>query len=66
MADHKGCWYCGGRNPGNTPLRSIVKTTIEPDGHKDSGHTTGFALCDTHAAAPVLDLRVPPEQRKAK
>lgn len=64
MANHKGCWYCGGRNKGDTPLSSIVKPTIEPDGHKDHGHTTGFALCDNCAPAPILDLRVPFTERK--
>lgn len=64
MASHRGCWYCGGRNKGDAPLRSLIKVTIEPDGSKNHGHTMGFALCDPHADAPVLDLRVPMEQRR--
>lgn len=56
---HSGCWYCGSKS--QEVLVAIQKNIIDKDGKSSSG---GYALCNTCAAASVLDQRVPVEQRR--
>lgn len=57
---HEGCWYCGSKS--QEILTAVQKPIITPSGASTVG---GYALCDTCAKAPVLDQRVPVEQRRS-
>mgnify|MGYP001611599938 FL=1 len=57
---HSGCWYCGSKS--QEILVAVQKNVITRDGKSSSG---GYALCDVCKQAPVLDQRVPVEQRRA-
>jgi|GraSoiStandDraft_11_1057310.scaffolds.fasta_scaffold2317998_1 hypothetical protein len=56
---HGGCWYCGSKK--QPILRATQKQIIDRDGKSSQG---GAALCDICFAAPILDQRVPMEQRR--
>lgn len=57
---HGGCWYCGSK--AQPILNAVQKNVIDKDGKSSSG---GYALCVVCEKAPVLDQRVPVEQRRA-
>lgn len=60
--DHKhgGCWYCSSTN--QQVLTALQKRIIDKDGNESS---YSVAICDVCTKAPVLDQRIPMEQRKA-
>lgn len=56
---HDGCWYCGSKQ--QPILKATQKTIIDANGKQLTG---GYALCDECIKAPVLDQRIPVEQRR--
>lgn len=56
---HGGCWYCGSKS--QPILKAMQKTTIGTTGSETKG---GYAVCDECAKVPVLDQRIPVEQRR--
>lgn len=57
---HGGCWYCASKKDEILTVRNI--RVIDNQGKESSG---SYALCSVCVKAPVLDQRVPMEQRKA-
>jgi radical SAM superfamily enzyme len=58
---HGGCWYCAART--QPVLTAIQKQVIDKDGKSSTG---GYALCDVCVGAPMLDQRIPMEQRQVR
>lgn len=56
---HSGCWYCASTS--QEVLNAQQKRIIDREG-KESSYSV--AVCDLCAKAPVLDQRIPVEQRR--